>query len=361
MPYFRVKGKSAETKGPRNRQYLAKTEAEAISKAEADGILVSSIAEIQPQPPTKKQLEYASDLGISIPDNVTKDEISDLISTRVSNDKPSTSRHRSFAESFGLEPTQYVGKKMLFDSIWNTLKNEDRQLEMLQWFAFRVYRSLVAGAENAPIDSAFDATIIAIAQSLAKDDKAIASIKRYDGRSLIWFGQWTAPDGANITGASNRTIGYKETSRMLSARLGIGEATEMTNAMPRQVTNSGIKPSRVRTNPPREKSDATHRKGTKRVALAVILSIVGLFFSGLSLIAIPLLVSGSEALLGETAPGAVQRKAPQVSPILLVIGLASGVMGIFLPVFTFISFILIVQYYTKRCPQIYKGAKLPAG
>lgn len=127
------------------------------------------------------------------------------------------------------------------------------------------------------------------------------------------------------------------------------------------VINLGIKPSRVRTNPPREKSVATNRKGTKRVALAVILSIVGLFFPGLSLIAIPLLVSGSEALLGETAPDADQRKAPQVSPILLVIGLASGVMGIFLPVFTFISFILIGQYYTKRCPQIYKGAKLPAG
>ena len=127
------------------------------------------------------------------------------------------------------------------------------------------------------------------------------------------------------------------------------------------VINLGIKPSRVRTSPPREKRAATHRKGTKRVALAVILSIVGLFFPGLSLIAVPLLLSGSEALLGEALPGPDQRKAPQVSPILLVIGLASGVMGIFLPVFMFISFILIAQYYTKRCPQIYKGAKLPAG
>jgi hypothetical protein len=127
------------------------------------------------------------------------------------------------------------------------------------------------------------------------------------------------------------------------------------------VINLGIKPSKARKSPQKERTPATHKKGTKRVGLACLLSIVGLFFPGLSLIAIPLLLSGSEALLGETAPGADQKKAPQVSPMLLVIGLASGVMGIFLPVLTFISFILIGQYYTKRCPQIYKGAKLPAG
>ena len=127
------------------------------------------------------------------------------------------------------------------------------------------------------------------------------------------------------------------------------------------VINLGIKPSKVRTSPQKERTPAAHKKGIKRVAFAGLLSIIGLFFPGLSLIAVPLLFSGSEALLGETAPGADQMKAPQVSPILLVIGLASGVMGIFLPVFTFISFVLIGQYYTKRCPQIYKGAKLPAG
>lgn len=99
MPLFRVKGKLAETKNPRNRQYLAKTEVEARSKAEAEGILVSSVEEIPPQPPTEKQLAYAFDLGIAIPDNVTKDEISDLISMKTSNDRPSTDRHRRFSSS----------------------------------------------------------------------------------------------------------------------------------------------------------------------------------------------------------------------------------------------------------------------
>lgn len=132
MPYFRVKGKSAESGKSRNRQYLAKSESEAQSQAEKDGIVVASVGEIAAQPATERQLAYAVDLGIVIPDGITKEEISDLISIKTSDDKPSTARHRAFAESFGLEPSQYIGKKLLFDGIWNTLKQPDRQLELLQ-------------------------------------------------------------------------------------------------------------------------------------------------------------------------------------------------------------------------------------
>ena len=142
MPYFRVKGKSAESGKSRSRQYLAKSESEAQSQAVKDGIVVASVGEIAAQPATERQLAYAVDLGIVIPDGITKEEISDLISIKTSDDKPSTSRHRAFAESFDLEPTQYIGKKLLFDGIWNALKQPDRQLELLQWFTLGSIDSL---------------------------------------------------------------------------------------------------------------------------------------------------------------------------------------------------------------------------
>lgn len=230
MPYYRVKGKSAESRKPRNRQYLAKSAREAQSQAETDGIVVASVEEIAAQPATERQLAYAADLAIVIPDEITKDEISDLISIKTSDDQPSTARHRGFAESFGLEPTQYIGKKLLFDEIWTTLKQSDRQIEMLQWFTFRVYQQLVNGSLVSPIDSPFDPVILEIAQELAKDDKAVGSIKRYEGRSLIRFGEWSAPDGSIYNGGSTRTIGYKEASRLLSIRLGIGDTSKPTDA-----------------------------------------------------------------------------------------------------------------------------------
>lgn len=88
MPYFRVKGKSAESGKSRSRQYLAKSESEAQSQAEKDGIVVASVGEIAAQPATERQLAYAVDLGIVIPDGITKEEISDLISIKTSDDKP---------------------------------------------------------------------------------------------------------------------------------------------------------------------------------------------------------------------------------------------------------------------------------
>lgn len=225
MPYFRVKGKTAESGKARNRQYLAKSASQAQSQAEKDGIIVNSVEEIAVQPATERQLAYAADLGIVIPDGISKDEISDLISLSTSDDKPSTERHRAFAEGFGLEPTQYIGKKLLFDGIWNTLEEPMRQSEMLQWFTFRVYRQLVNRSVGAPIDSPFDPVILEVAQELAKDEKAVSSIKRYEGRSLIRFGEWSTPDGSTYSGGSTRTIGFKEASRLLSARLGIGDTS----------------------------------------------------------------------------------------------------------------------------------------
>ena len=241
MPRFRVKGKSAESGNPRNRQYLAKSASEAESQAEKDGIVVASVEEITAQPATERQLAYAADLEIAIPDGITKDELSDLISIKTLDDEPSSSRHRAFAESYGLEPTQYVGKKLLFDGIWNTLKQPDRQPEMLQWFAFRVYRHLVHGSLGSLIDTPFDPVILEVAQDMAKDDKAVSSIKRYEGRSLLRFGEWSAPDGSSCSGGSTRTNGYKEASRLLNIRLGIGEISKPIDAPRHKNKTSAIR------------------------------------------------------------------------------------------------------------------------
>jgi hypothetical protein len=231
MPFFRVKGKFMETGKPRNTKYFAKSEDEAMSAAEADGMIALSVEEIPAEPATERQLAFAAELGITIPDGITKPEISDLISLATTDDKPSTDRHRRFAESFGLEPTQYIGKKQLFDEIWQLLKQEGREMEMLQWFVFRVYRGLVKGTHDAPIDSPSDPLIIEVAHGLSSNEKAVASVRRYDGRNLIWFGEWSTPDGSIATGGSNRTIGYKETSQLLRQRLGIAESTNTNVVM----------------------------------------------------------------------------------------------------------------------------------
>ncbi|MBN1005653.1 hypothetical protein [Amphritea pacifica] len=218
MPSYEIKGKGKDTGRTRKRIFTAQNEEEARQLAEADGTLVEEITEIPPDPPTERQLDYAKGLGISIPSNATKDDLSDLISLKVDRDKPSTERHKKFGRMYGLEFTDYIGKKSLFCRIQAALVVPGREKELLSWFTFRVYRELVGGSDNAPISGPDDPIIEEIANELARDEKIIKSARRYDGRELIWFGEWTSPDGYVHTGGSNRTAAYKQASLLLKER-----------------------------------------------------------------------------------------------------------------------------------------------
>ena len=196
----------------------AVSESEVRQLAEKDGILVEEIIELPPEPATVRQLKYAKDLGISIPANATKGDLSDLISLKLEKDKPSTKRHREFARKYGIETTQYIGKKTLFDRIRAALIVPGRENELLSWFTYRVYRELANGADNAPIQGPNDPVIQEISERLSSDEKIIKSIRRYQGRNLIWFGEWTSPDGYVHTGGSNRTVAYKTVASLLTEK-----------------------------------------------------------------------------------------------------------------------------------------------
>lgn len=219
MPNYSVEGKGRDTGRKRKRIYSAANELEVKRFAEEDGTLVESISELPPEPPTERQLEYARDLGINVPSDATKATISDLISMKVEKDKPSTARHRAFAEQHGVDVTEYVGKKALFDRIHASLSAPGREKELLAWFAFRVYRELTHGAEDAPIDDPANPVFISIADELLFDEKIIKSVRRYRGRDLIWFGEWTAPDGGLHTVGSNRTTAYRQVASLLRERV----------------------------------------------------------------------------------------------------------------------------------------------
>lgn len=176
------------------------------------------VAEAVPEPPTDRQLAYARDLGISIPADVTKPELSDLIDERLQKDKPAALHFQAFAKRFGVVFSQYVGKKSLFDRLFAYLTKPGREEDMTAWFVFRVYRELVRGRTNAPIQGPDDLSIRDIAKLLVDDRSVVQSIRRYQGCDLVWFGEWTSPDGTVHYGASNQTIAYKRASSLLRER-----------------------------------------------------------------------------------------------------------------------------------------------
>jgi hypothetical protein len=246
MPSFEIIGKGKDTGRTRKRIYSAASESKARELAEKDGTLVEQVVELPPEPPTESQLAYARDLGLPIPQNATKADVSDLISVKVDRDKPSTPRHRAFAELFGLEATPYVGKRALFNRIQATLCEPGREKELLSWFTYRVYRELTGAKDDLPVQGPNDPLIIKIAESFVRNEQVINSIRRYKGGELIWFGEWTTPDGYVHQGGSNRTAAYKEVSSSVKQVFSLPERS------PRKVlasANSAMAPKNPRQTP----------------------------------------------------------------------------------------------------------------
>jgi hypothetical protein len=219
MPIFEVSGTVRESGRKRRRGYRAPTADQARTLAEADGMVISTIVELPPEPPTESQLAYAKDLGVVTPADASKDEVSDLIDARLQRDKPAAPSLHALAAKHGVTVTQYTGKKALFDRLFLHLSEPGREEDLAAWFTFRVYRELVDGNPDATIKDPDDPTIRAIAQQLVQDEGVIRSIRRYEnGRDLIWFGEWTAPDGTLHQGGSNQTVAYKRAASLLRER-----------------------------------------------------------------------------------------------------------------------------------------------
>ena len=193
------------------------------SKTKPESTIKPDKGQDKANPPTERQLAFSKDLGIDVPPDATSEEVSDLISARLEKDKPACEQHRSIARLFGVKFTRFTGKRQLFERILNAVKRPTHENDLAAWFTYRVYRHLVRGVDNVPIDGPDHPTINEIAAQLAADKAALSSIRRYNAQELLWFGHWTAPDGTLHTGGSKRTAAYDKAAVLLKEKMGVGE------------------------------------------------------------------------------------------------------------------------------------------
>jgi len=213
---YRVVGINRTTGRRRTHTYLARAESVARSFADADALNVESVELLPAEQPTQAQLDYARDLGIDVPLEISKEDLSELIGIRTNRDKPPRAALLEFAEQYGVFYPDMIGKKSLFNRIFWALKTPGREVELCAWFAYRIYRSLVKGSILAGVTGPFEPEIQAVAEKLASQPKVVESICRYDnGADFIWFGTWTAPDGVFLAGGSKRTVAYEEAVKLL--------------------------------------------------------------------------------------------------------------------------------------------------
>lgn len=150
--------------------------------AEADGIVVTEVVELPPDSPTEAQLVYARNLNLAMPERISFEELSDLISLTTWKDKKASPDLVALATEYGAVANQYTGKKQLFDRIFHELRTSGREEELAGWFAYRVYREVGTGA---PIASPRDERIKSIATQLVCDAAVMKSIRKYQGQDLV--------------------------------------------------------------------------------------------------------------------------------------------------------------------------------
>lgn len=215
MPKYIITYTGLTTERKRTRRITAINESTARATIEADGITIDQITEIPPEPPSQRQINYARSLGVAFPDGVTAQDASALISLAEDNDTPSSEQYRGFARSYCLEVSNYIGQAGLFDAIHHHLSQARHGRDLIAWFAFCVNQGATKKQLNPSIQSPADSLIIKIANSLADDRQVFSSICKYEGRSLLRFGEHTTKDGYIITGGSKKTIAYLRISALL--------------------------------------------------------------------------------------------------------------------------------------------------
>jgi hypothetical protein len=221
MPIYLISGKYQHNDRATKRKFPAYTEEQARIEAESEGIVIEEILEMQPEPPTDKQMRYALDLGVSVPSTANKLVVSALIDAAVSGDSPTPQELLEAARAMNIYVySSLIGKNALSRLIWCSLIEESRHEEMMYWFLFRVLAHIQPCKDLASLSPSIKKELREMAKELAEDKKVLSSAKRYRGDDLLRFRSSPNYSPENRAG-STQTAAYKAAILLIESRLGI--------------------------------------------------------------------------------------------------------------------------------------------
>jgi hypothetical protein len=219
MPRYSISGKNKQTGRKRTRVYDARTETHARTMAEVEGTEIESVIAIPSDQPTERQLAYAKDLGIQVPSDVSKQEVSDLIDRCVNEDEAPDSESLILAERYEIHFTRFTGKREIASRIYRILNAPGKEAQLLAWFAFYVSIHLNRRKDHRPFQDPDDPFIQRIAIELAKEAAVVKSLRRYTDSDLREFGMQVEKTEDALSyrqGTTTRTIAFKRTVEKLS-------------------------------------------------------------------------------------------------------------------------------------------------
>ena len=217
MNYKLYKARAVYTQTQRKRS----VEVKAFNLEEAKEYMLSNgfkepieITQISFPPPTDRQVEACIEHNTQIPDDVCQYDLSAIISKEVDYDTNPNPELVHFATAKGLKFSYYIGKKALYNYIWDSLQGEDK----IAFFAFAIYR-FVSDDRQANLDKSQHRDVFyQFAKTKLEDVSFIRSMEKYKGENLRYFGKISV-DGIQMTGGSKNTIAYKDTIAYLKEKI----------------------------------------------------------------------------------------------------------------------------------------------
>lgn len=208
LNYARYEISGSGESGPQTTLINARSESEALENATSSGIKEPLTAVRRPHSePLAKQVEYARDLGITLPPGLCEEDLISMINRVVEddNDSPSTGL-ALYADKRGVLFSAWIGQRAFYNMMFAMLGARDR----LAFFVYCVWCYLYSKPISDLDASDAAAECYRFADTYEQDKQINASISRYDGSSLIEFGRYSGKTRtAAFTAAVNFLRGYR--------------------------------------------------------------------------------------------------------------------------------------------------------
>lgn len=179
------------------------------------------------EPPTERQVDYATDLGIQIPKGACKEDLSALLDKRLQHDSDPNPGLVEFATNRGMMFSNCIGKKALYNLIFFNLPPTDK----IAFFCFSVYRYL-HGDRHANFDtSSYRKLFYSFAYEHENDKKFLAKLYEYPGESLRFFGIMRVKTDNGLIetiGGSTQTYAFKTTKAFLEKHFKLSKINSIT-------------------------------------------------------------------------------------------------------------------------------------
>jgi hypothetical protein len=213
---FRVTGLYPKTGRMRTRIIDAFDDSDLRESIKKHGLVPPlTIEEIDHERPTSMQIEYASDLGITIENSFSKQDVSALIDRKLNYDKAAPEDLRDYAKSKRIYFSNQIGSKGLYSLIYNSLSGVDKAA----FFVFMIYRHLTDDRVRNLDVHPHKLFFYHIGEKIFLEDSLFKSISSYDGEDLRFFGEIEI-QGTIESGGSINTKGYAFAAKAVSRQFG---------------------------------------------------------------------------------------------------------------------------------------------